>query len=95
MGYTSVRAGADAIAAAARLMRELPMDNGEARLELRQIRHQLRAAVEQIIGEGSLYAPDLAALALRQAEGDMAEAAFMLRAYRSTFAAWLRPPGAR
>lgn len=84
MGYTSVRAGADAIAAAERLIQHLPLEAGEARLELRQVRNQLRAAVEQIMGEGGLYAPDLAALALRQAEGDMAEAAFMLRAYRST-----------
>ncbi len=84
MGYTSVRASADAIAAAERLIQELPIEDGEARLELRQIRHQLRAAVEQVMGEGGLYAPDLAALALRQAEGDMAEAAFLLRAYRST-----------
>lgn len=84
MAYTSVRAGADAIAAAERLIQERPREEGEALLELRQVRNQLRAAVEQIMGEGGLYAPDLAALALQQAEGDMAEAAFMLRAYRST-----------
>jgi alpha-D-ribose 1-methylphosphonate 5-triphosphate synthase subunit PhnI len=36
------------------------------------------------MGEGSLYAPDLAALALKQAAGDTLEAAFMLRAYRAT-----------
>jgi alpha-D-ribose 1-methylphosphonate 5-triphosphate synthase subunit PhnI len=37
-----------------------------------------------VMGEGSLYAPDLAALAIAQAEGDPIEAAFLLRAYRST-----------
>ena len=41
-------------------------------------------STQEISYEGGLYAPDLAALALRQAEGDMAEAAFMVRAYRST-----------
>jgi alpha-D-ribose 1-methylphosphonate 5-triphosphate synthase subunit PhnI len=36
------------------------------------------------MGEGALYAPDLAALALKQSAGDTFEAAFMLRAYRTT-----------
>src|SRR5690606_19401399 len=36
------------------------------------------------MGEGGLYAPEYAALALKQSEGDPAEAAFLLRAYRST-----------
>ena len=84
MAYTSVKGGAAAIAAAERLIQHLPVECDEDLLELRQIRHQLRAAVDQVMGEGSLYAPDLAALAFRQAEGDMAEAAFMVRAYRST-----------
>ncbi|MDQ3442769.1 MAG: carbon-phosphorus lyase complex subunit PhnI [Chloroflexota bacterium] len=84
MAYTSVTGGADAIAAAERLIQHLPIESGELLLELRQIRNQLRAAVDQVMGEGGLYAPDLAALAFRQAEGDMAEASFMVRAYRST-----------
>lgn len=84
MAYTSVTGGADAIAAAERLIQHLPLESGELLLELRQIRNQLRAAVDQVMGEGGLYAPDLAALAFRQAEGDMAEASFMVRAYRST-----------
>ena len=84
MGYTSVKGGADAIAAAERLIQYIEMDDDELRLEVRQIRNQLRAAVDQVMGEGGLYSPDLAALALKQAEGDMAEASFMVRAYRST-----------
>lgn len=84
MAYTSVKGGADAIAAAERLIQELPLEAGEKLLELRQVRNQLRAAVDQAMGEGGLYAPDLAALAVKQAEGDMAEASFMVRAYRST-----------
>jgi alpha-D-ribose 1-methylphosphonate 5-triphosphate synthase subunit PhnI len=36
------------------------------------------------MGEGSLYAPTIAALALKQAEGDSVEASFILRAYRAT-----------
>ena len=34
--------------------------------------------------EGSLYDPDLAALAIKQARGDLIEAVFLLRAYRTT-----------
>jgi alpha-D-ribose 1-methylphosphonate 5-triphosphate synthase subunit PhnI len=44
----------------------------------------LGAAVDRIMGEGGLFAPDLAAVAITQAEGDMDEAALLLRAYRST-----------
>ncbi len=41
-------------------------------------------AVDRVMGEGSLYDPDLAALALKQARGDAVEAIFLLRAYRTT-----------
>ncbi|MBC7140594.1 MAG: carbon-phosphorus lyase complex subunit PhnI, partial [Rhodobacteraceae bacterium] len=34
--------------------------------------------------EGSLYDPDLAALAIKQARGDLIEAIFLIRAYRTT-----------
>jgi alpha-D-ribose 1-methylphosphonate 5-triphosphate synthase subunit PhnI len=34
--------------------------------------------------EGSVYDPDLAALAIKQARGDLIEAIFLLRAYRTT-----------
>ncbi len=36
------------------------------------------------MGEGGLYAPELAALAIRQADGDLIAASFLIRAYRST-----------
>jgi alpha-D-ribose 1-methylphosphonate 5-triphosphate synthase subunit PhnI len=49
-----------------------------------QIREQLGRAVDRVMGEGSLYDPDLAALAIKQAQGDLIEAAFLLRAYRTT-----------
>lgn len=84
MGYTSVKGGAEAIAAAERLIQYIEMDSDERRVEVRQIQHQLRAAVDQVMGEGGLYSPELGALAFKQAEGDMAEASFMVRAYRST-----------
>src|ERR1700743_819596 len=44
----------------------------------------MRMAVDRAMGEGALYAPEHAALALLQVEGDSFEAAFHLRAYRAT-----------
>ena len=53
-------------------------------LDIAQIREQLRLGVARVMQEGSLYDEDLAALAIRQAAGDMLEAIFLLRAYRTT-----------
>jgi alpha-D-ribose 1-methylphosphonate 5-triphosphate synthase subunit PhnI len=84
MGYRPVKGGAAAIRAASSLVHQLEVDDGQARIEVAQIQRQLGAAVDRVMGEGGLYAPELAALALKQAEGDAAEAALLLRAYRST-----------
>src|SRR5262249_49750922 len=48
------------------------------------IREQLGLAVDRVMAEGSLYAPTLAALAIKQAQGDLVEAAYLLRAFRAT-----------
>ncbi|MDX1992835.1 MAG: carbon-phosphorus lyase complex subunit PhnI [bacterium] len=40
--------------------------------------------VDRVMGEASLYSPELAALAIAQAGGDLYEAVLLLRAYRST-----------
>src|SRR5918999_3997702 len=53
-------------------------------LALAQIREQLGLAVDRVMCEGSLYDPELAALAIKQAQGDLVEAIFLLRAYRTT-----------
>jgi alpha-D-ribose 1-methylphosphonate 5-triphosphate synthase subunit PhnI len=49
-----------------------------------QIREQLSLAVDRVMNEGSLYDRDLAALAIKQERGDLIEAAFLVRAYRTT-----------
>lgn len=49
-----------------------------------QIREQLALAVDRVMAEGSLYDPDLAALAIKQARGDTIEAVFLIRAFRTT-----------
>jgi alpha-D-ribose 1-methylphosphonate 5-triphosphate synthase subunit PhnI len=53
-------------------------------LGVAQIREQLAIAVNRVMAEGSLYDRDLAALAIKQARGDMIEAVFLIRAYRTT-----------
>lgn len=50
----------------------------------RQMMGQFRMGIEMILGEGGYYAPDHAARALRQTEGDILEASALLRAERQT-----------
>jgi alpha-D-ribose 1-methylphosphonate 5-triphosphate synthase subunit PhnI len=66
------------------LTRERRGDPGVPELSMDQIREQLTLAVNRVMREGSLYDPDLAALAIKQARGDLIEAIFLLRAYRTT-----------
>jgi alpha-D-ribose 1-methylphosphonate 5-triphosphate synthase subunit PhnI len=44
----------------------------------------MQLALGRVMAEGGLIDSELAALAIKQAEGDLIEAAFLLRAYRST-----------
>ncbi|MFE2448759.1 carbon-phosphorus lyase complex subunit PhnI [Streptomyces melanosporofaciens] len=52
-------------------------------LELDQLTERLNLAVDRAMGEAGLWAPKLAARAVRQAEGDPTEAAHLLRAHRA------------
>jgi len=83
--YVAVKGGERAIDAAhGWLAEERRGDLGIAELSVRQIRTQLALAVNRVMAEGSLYDPDLAALAIKQARGDLIEAVFLIRAYRTT-----------
>jgi len=83
--YVAVKGGERAIDNAHRLMAETRRgDTGVPELSVRQIMEQMRLAVDRVMSEGSLYDPELAALAIKQACGDMVEAVFLLRAYRTT-----------
>jgi len=53
-------------------------------LTLAQIEQQLSLAVDRVMSEGALYDRELASLAIKQARGDVVEAIFLLRAYRTT-----------
>jgi alpha-D-ribose 1-methylphosphonate 5-triphosphate synthase subunit PhnI len=83
--YVAVKGGERAIDNAhAWLAEERRGDTGVAELSVAQIREQLALAVNRVMAEGSLYDPDLAALAIKQARGDLIEAIFLIRAYRTT-----------
>ncbi len=83
--YVAVKGGERAIDNAHRLLADKRRgDRSVAELSTVQIREQLTLAVDRVMTEGSLYDRDLAALAIRQARGDLIEAIFLLRAYRTT-----------
>jgi alpha-D-ribose 1-methylphosphonate 5-triphosphate synthase subunit PhnI len=83
--YVAVKGGEKAIDAAhAWLAEERRGDPAVPELSVDQIREQMTLAVNRVMAEGSLYDPDLAALAIKQARGDLIEAVFLIRAYRTT-----------
>jgi alpha-D-ribose 1-methylphosphonate 5-triphosphate synthase subunit PhnI len=83
--YVAVKGGERAIEASWRLLEEARRgDRAESELTIAQIRQQLRLAVARVMTEGSVYDEELAALAIKQAAGDLVEAIFLLRAYRTT-----------
>lgn len=85
MAYVAVKGGERAIGNAhAWLAEERRGDPATPDLSLDQIAGQLGRAVDRVMGEGSLYDRELAALAIKQSQGDLIEAAFLLRAYRTT-----------
>ncbi|MFD0647650.1 carbon-phosphorus lyase complex subunit PhnI [Streptomyces malaysiensis subsp. malaysiensis] len=84
MGYSGVRGGQEAIHAAERLARRDRLGGASRWLELDQITGRLGLAVDRVMGEAGLWAPELAARAIRQSRGDLLEAAQLLRAHRST-----------
>ena len=85
--YVAVKGGEQAIDAAHRLLAEERRgDPGVPSLTLAQIAEQLTLAVDRVMNEGSLYDRELAALAVKQARGDLIEAIFLIRATRTTLA---------
>jgi alpha-D-ribose 1-methylphosphonate 5-triphosphate synthase subunit PhnI len=85
--YVAVKGGETAIANAhAWLAEERRGNPAVPELGTDQVAEQLTLAVDRVMAEGSCYDPDLAALAIKQARGDLIEAVFLLRAYRTTLA---------
>ncbi len=83
--YVAVKGGEKAIAAAHQLQESLRRgDANRAEIRCEQIDQQLGLAVDRVMTEGGIHDRQLAALAIKQASGDLVEAIFLLRAYRTT-----------
>ncbi|WP_336818256.1 carbon-phosphorus lyase complex subunit PhnI [Cedecea sp. MMO-103] len=83
--YVAVKGGEKAISAAHALQeRNRRGDETLKELSVAQIEQQLGLAVDRVMTEGGIADRELAALAIKQASGDMIEAIFLLRAYRTT-----------
>ena len=94
MGYVAIKGGGQAIEGSKILfdyLRTRQPNKSDANqdaytqpLDTDTIEHQLRLLHSRVISEGGVYHPRLTSLAIKQAQGDTLEAAFILRAYRST-----------
>lgn len=83
--YVAVKGGEIAINNAHQLLADRRRGDREVpALTLDQIAEQLALGVDRVMSEGSLYDRRLAALAIKQARGDLIEAIFLVRAYRTT-----------
>lgn len=92
MSYVAIKGGGRAITGAAAVTEFLRTEEGLGEtpagppepLKIDAILHQLRHLVDRVVSEGGVYHPKFAALAIKQSLGDTLEAAFALRAWRST-----------
>jgi alpha-D-ribose 1-methylphosphonate 5-triphosphate synthase subunit PhnI len=77
--YVAVKGGQKAIEEAHRQLAEARRGSlAVPEISVCQIQEQLSLAVDRVQAEGSLYAPETAALAVKQARGDLVEAAFIV-----------------
>ena len=83
--YVAVKGGEKAIENAHKLLAEKRRGNNKVpEITTKQIAEQMTLAVDRVMTEGSLYDRPLAALAIKQARGDLIEAIFLVRASRTT-----------
>ncbi|GLK86617.1 carbon-phosphorus lyase complex subunit PhnI [Ancylobacter defluvii] len=83
--YVAAKGGEKAIRNAHKLLAKRRRGNENLpSITLEQIAGQLSLAVDRVMAEGSLYDTNLAALAIKQARGDLIEAIFLIRAFRTT-----------
>lgn len=83
MGYIAVKGGTQAIEESIKRLKYERLQKGRI-LDVDKIESGMRGLIDQVMSESSLYSPALAAVAIKQAEGNPEEAVFLLRAYRST-----------
>ncbi len=83
MGYVAIKGGTAAIEASiARLAYE--RTKGGTVLDVDRVLGGMRALIDQVMSESSLYSEEVAAICIKQAEGSPEEAVFTMRAFRST-----------
>jgi len=82
MGYVAIKGGEEAIENSLNFYEETLQDSNKIQTE--DITTGLRFAVDKVMSEGSLYSKKLASVAIKKSAGDLLNAAFFLRAHRSS-----------
>jgi alpha-D-ribose 1-methylphosphonate 5-triphosphate synthase subunit PhnI len=83
--YVATKGGEAAIGHAHDLLRrQRAPRTGTVAVQPEQIIDQMWLGISRVMAEGSMYDPELCARAIAQAQGDIIEAIFLVRAYRAT-----------
>lgn len=83
MAYVAVTGGQKAVRRSMDLLKRC-RTRGRKSVELRALENRMELLIHRVMSEAGFYAPSYASLALKQSEGSVEEAVFLLRAYRST-----------
>ena len=83
MAYVAVSGGKEAIEESIKLL-DYYKSGTDKELGVEVIENKLSLLVDRVMSEAGLYSKAYASLALKQCEGSVEEAVFLLRAYRST-----------
>ncbi len=83
MAYVAVKGGTIAIEESIKRLKYERLRKREI-LSVKEIEAGMRGLIDQVMSESSLYSEELAAISIKQGEGNPEESVFLLRAYRST-----------
>lgn len=83
MAYVAVSGGKEAIEESIKLL-DFYKSGTDKEIDLEVIENKMGLLIDRVMSEAGLYCKHYAALALKQCEGSIEEAVFLLRAYRST-----------
>ncbi|HEY5583399.1 MAG TPA: carbon-phosphorus lyase complex subunit PhnI [Ruminiclostridium sp.] len=83
MAYVAVSGGKEAIEESIKLL-DFYRSGTKNDIDLIAIENRMSLLVDRVMSEAGLYSKTYASLALKQCEGSIEEAVFLLRAYRST-----------
>lgn len=82
MAYVAVTGGSEAIEQSLELLKRFRESKQD--ISVACIKENMALLIDKIMSEAGFYCAEYAALALKQCEGSVEEAVFLLRAYRST-----------